>query len=672
MSDTRFSTETFLSLLQKKNGGIAIPIIQRAYTQGGRGTGKNEDQQVKRTGEAFLDCLSKALLGDDPVEIDFIYGTNEIRKSEEGKDVQIIQPLDGQQRLTTLFLLHWYLANKEGKVDEYKNTLNMFTYETRVSSRTFCEKLCLHTITVSCETVDDFRNAIENQSWFLLGWKKDPSVLSMLGMLGMIHGRLNGKTVGLWEKLIAEPPDAPIIFFYTPLEAFGLTDDLYIKMNARGKELTAFEKVKAAFNKKIDVEKWDAGKKLDESFGNQADNEWTDLLWCFRDASNQIDRYFLRLISALLVSYYAGKDRDVAIRLFNNPDGVLPDDLNKSAYDYLYESLNLVASASEKIADGEICDSIFWWRNIRDTEMRNFSSFMSLFISRKNADLSWQEHVLLYAFILYWNRVDMVDISCFKDWLRFVRNIITNIRLDEYDQFVGAKALFDELASGVSDIYTWLVEGTVKSGFAGVQMEEEKAKAQIFVKSPFSKSIIQNMEDCNFCRGRVKFVLECIDAYDCRSVVNLAKLQKACEVIFEYLNDNDVCNDFRRGMLTIGDGNYYTYWWSWLYAADAKKRCFIADIEDLRRFANDPNRSHYLKDLLNRLMNQTLCELVDEFQLPDDMPNWKKRIIKEPNLLDYSKKHFVGIPDDDSCCWLIPRNRVDDNDKGREKLRKII
>lgn len=51
-----------------------------------------------------------------------------------------------------------------------------------------------------------------------------------------------------WEILTKhyEPIEkAPISFYYFPLEKYKLTDDLYIKMNARGKALTGFENFKA-------------------------------------------------------------------------------------------------------------------------------------------------------------------------------------------------------------------------------------------------------------------------------------------------------------------------------------------------------------------------------------------------------------------------------------------
>ena len=72
-----------------------------------------------------------------PINLDFIYGN--ITGSQEDK---IFQPLDGQQRLTTLFLIHWYAYAKEKSADEtIRETLKKFSYETRLSSRRFCKAL---------------------------------------------------------------------------------------------------------------------------------------------------------------------------------------------------------------------------------------------------------------------------------------------------------------------------------------------------------------------------------------------------------------------------------------------------------------------------------------------------------------------------------------------------
>ena len=105
---------------------IVIPLIQRDYAQG------RIDNEVNRVRSRFLEALYKAVTGN-PITLDFVYGDID----EDGT----MTPLDGQQRLTTLFLLHWYAAKKE-KVSEEKYTfLSRFSYETRYSARYFCAEL---------------------------------------------------------------------------------------------------------------------------------------------------------------------------------------------------------------------------------------------------------------------------------------------------------------------------------------------------------------------------------------------------------------------------------------------------------------------------------------------------------------------------------------------------
>lgn len=76
---------------------IEVPLIQRDYAQG------RESQKDIRND--FIDALHSSLslpAGDSrlPLNLDFVYGS-----MEAGNAARFL-PLDGQQRLTTLFLLH--------------------------------------------------------------------------------------------------------------------------------------------------------------------------------------------------------------------------------------------------------------------------------------------------------------------------------------------------------------------------------------------------------------------------------------------------------------------------------------------------------------------------------------------------------------------------------------
>ena len=92
-----------------KNYTIEIPIIQRDYAQG------REDDKTTIIRGNFLNSLLTSISDEnESIELDFIYGTV---KND------VFQPLDGQQRLTTLFLLHWYIAFKESKLKEVRSNL---------------------------------------------------------------------------------------------------------------------------------------------------------------------------------------------------------------------------------------------------------------------------------------------------------------------------------------------------------------------------------------------------------------------------------------------------------------------------------------------------------------------------------------------------------------------
>ena len=99
-------------------------------------------------------------------------------------------------------------------------------------------------------------------------------------MLDAIHEKFN-HCENFFEKLVHET--SPIITFqFIDLPNFGLTDDLYIKMNARGKQLTDFENFKAKLEQFIE----DNCPDLLKDFSNKIDGRWTDLFWAYRDERN--------------------------------------------------------------------------------------------------------------------------------------------------------------------------------------------------------------------------------------------------------------------------------------------------------------------------------------------------------------------------------------------------
>ena len=161
---------TFINIFAEEIKGINIPIIQRDYAQGR----KNND--VNRIRSRFLDALYKALTTDESITLDFVYG----EVDEKG----MLIPLDGQQRLTTLFLLHWYVSKHEEIAEDECSFLKCFSYDTRYSAREFCKLISEYNPDFSKETLSD---DIRDQYWYPMDWDNDPTIAAMLVMMDDIH-----------------------------------------------------------------------------------------------------------------------------------------------------------------------------------------------------------------------------------------------------------------------------------------------------------------------------------------------------------------------------------------------------------------------------------------------------------------------------------------------------
>ncbi len=273
---------TFWNFL--KENTIEIPIIQRDYAQGRLGK-----ENLRKN---FLADLKKALGPNETMKLDFVYGSIENDN---------LNPLDGQQRLTTLWLLHWYIALRAGELNEDNcKTFRKFTYETRISSREFSQKLCVPEYFQNFDG-KDIVGFITKRTWFYSAWKQDPTIQSMLRMLGgtKIANKIGEDIIdgieelfqetnedgfkSYWEKLTKKEV---IVFYHLPLKDFGLSDDLYIKMNARGKQLTSFENFKADLigyiTKQVEdnpESKWKDLLDAENGIPIKLDKDWTDIFW---------------------------------------------------------------------------------------------------------------------------------------------------------------------------------------------------------------------------------------------------------------------------------------------------------------------------------------------------------------------------------------------------------
>ena len=474
------NTTTFWNFI--KNNEIEIPIIQRDYAQGRIGK-----ENLRKT---FLNDLKDAL--DDEqgeLKLDFVYSSGGFR----------LNPLDGQQRLTTLWLLHWYIALKAGVLnDENCKILNRFTYETRISSREFCRSLCNSSYFSKYKdgSIVDF---IEKQTWFYSVWKQDPTIQSMLRMLGR-NASQNTDVLDCIENIFKDTDDEKflsywkclaeqrkIVFSHLPLKDFGLSDDLYIKMNARGKQLTNFENFKADLigyienQSKISSNKDRWNRKLDPERGIpiKMDTIWINVFWDKRSKKNEVDDIYLAFINRffwnelILAKYDDGKPvllvgkgevdgREIRQRENVNKSYKYLNNENElyslfDPYEYYdksipiecFEKLEVILDKiaflkkNNQLQDFEkniLCgwDDSFRFIPEYKNDVKDDAQFVK--ITDKITTLSQIHRVVFFAVCKYFIDGDF-DSTTLRRWMRFVWNLVSGILMDGDPQIRSTEAI---------------------------------------------------------------------------------------------------------------------------------------------------------------------------------------------------------------------------------------
>ena len=570
---------------------IIIPIIQRDYAQG------RLDPDIDRIRSRFLDSLHDAVTGV-PITLDFVYGDID----ENG----VMTPLDGQQRLTTLFLLHWYAAKKDKVPDEQSSFLSDFGYETRYSARYFCRELTSFTPSFERPLSEE----IVDQAWFPLDWQKDPTISSMLVMLDAIEDKFKDVD-GLWKKL----KRGAITFYFLPIKDMGLTDELYIKMNSRGKPLTQFEHFKAELERNMRVVDDDISKRI----MRKIDRDWTDMLWRYRDSGSGnpedeiTDDEFLRYFHFIcdIICYQSGQspqgksadEFDMLEDYFTGEKDQVLNNLGtlESFFDcwcridgYNSPTEFLEAHMSYEHSAGKIVvDS----RNKLDI----FEDCLHAYADKTGRirQFPLNRIVLLYAITCYLRNKNQISEPDFVIRLRCVNNLIQNSE-DEVSDRTDRNRMPAILMQTDAIMLTGEIDETIENSFNVNQIAEEKEKKAFFAVHPEQKEKALLLEDHPHLKGQI-------------SIVGLENLDYAERFIslFSCNWDRIDC-----ALMAVGDyGQQERNKWRWQYASKGMQ---LAWDELFHRSANSgfENTKRILVDLLAKsasFSDDYLKQIADEY-----------------------------------------------------------
>ncbi|WP_052172534.1 DUF262 domain-containing protein [Psychroserpens jangbogonensis] len=555
---------TLFKLLQESI--IKIPLIQRDYAQG-----RNTEEDVRND---FIDKLKEIIdQNNEVLNLDFIYGYT----TKSGQDKVDFIPLDGQQRLTTLWLMHWYFAcqvevlNIEFKNEDISNALLNFTYETRISSKRFCEKLVNNPITIN-DVKGTVQEEIVNAPWFMSSWKNDPTIMAMLNMLDTIHTKLSS-CEDVWQKLTE---NNIITFDYIDIKSdeFKLTDELYIKMNSRGKPLSPFENFKAIFSQLLNDKGTDycnetkdyenSNISYQQYFAFNVDGKWTDLFWSYRDkVTSGLDDNFLNFfyyIGEML--HYKDNDSDNFNRNFESLKQVYSV---KSNVDFLFNALDLLSKIKniEAFFNALFSADMYVEDKVKLFEAKNTDLFFKAFT---NSAFNVQQRVLLFG-VLHFCIEAEIDFpnSKLKDFTRILRNlllrvrqvntskrieIISNLRLPNFFEY--SKFIFEFVrlinTNKIKNVFSVFFENEF-SGFVQETIISEQSKIEIINNNPRSCTNIIKL-------GEHRHTQAITDSFNLES----NNINKYVDAFYEIWSFKSIKNSLLvRALLTFGDFSVTTH-----------------------------------------------------------------------------------------------------------------
>lgn len=666
---------TFWNFL--KENAIEIPIIQRDFAQGRLGK-----ENLRKN---FLADLKKALDTNETMKLDFVYGSIENDN---------LNPLDGQQRLTTLWLLHWYIALRAGELNKDNcEILRNFTYETRISSREFCQNLCNPEYFQYFDG-KDIVGFITKQTWFYSAWKQDPTIQSMLRMLGgtKISDKKGEDIVdgieeifqetnedgfnSYWEKLTQKEV---IVFYHLPLKDFGLSDDLYIKMNARGKQLTNFENFKADLIGYITKQaednpesEWKYLLDAENGIPIKLDTDWTDIFWKNKSKESKIDeiyfafinRYFLQeLICAKKedkTDLYSADNLEKENVAFRHLYGEKGDDsrLQYSGLDkYLFSDgkaipLNFFTSLSETLNNFKPNLSVCKFfggcciNNNFPTWVDSKFEFIPQYDETGNiTTLGQKERVIFLAICMYFEK-DSFDETSFKRWIRVVWNIVENSGIETISAMIGAMRLIDGLSEGAHDIYNFLSNSQlqVKSNFAKEQVAEEIVKAKQILNGEQRsdgktwEEVIIEAENYAFFKGAIRFLFT-----DGEANVNWFEFDTKWGNAQKYFDENGVKDDkkvFLTKSLVIQCDNW------------------IEQLYDKQIFNPNANTWKWILTVKNWIVpvhNILLARNINDINATNENNDEKVKEFITPIIKDLPFDYFINNEPDGRFRWLGPR-----------------
>lgn len=289
------------------------------------------------------------------------------------------------------------------------------------------------------------------------------------------------------------------------MQDFELTDELYVKMNARGKSLTPFENFKSWLmkeNSTITIPKWKTN----------LDIAWNDIFWQKKDiGETKIDDQYLQFFKNMFLGdyllsrnganpghYIIVKDENIDELRQNVKFNPIPLFETEAVFAKNIESYLNVLRAFEDTAS-----AIYY-------NKRFIEKPVSTFLFKDNIGLNWWDTTYYFALTRY--IINNNDLKYLSQWSRVISNLIYNTPIESPKLYIDACESINQLLETISgnNIYEEIARLTPSSidFFAEKQKDEEIQKSKLIIDHPAEKweDLFIELENHEYFYGQVGFL----------------------------------------------------------------------------------------------------------------------------------------------------------------------
>jgi len=532
--------------------------------------------------------------------------------------------IDGQQRMTTMYLLLLSISIKDIKQHIFRNTyfnhnIPKIDYKVRDAAHDFLIEF------VDFMLNDGNVKHVKEQYWYYTLYESDKTIQSIITNYTVIQSFIDKSDM---DFSFVEN-NIELYYFDTAKSEQG--EELYIYMNSRGESVQPNENIKAQLLEGLsDDDKHKKGKEWEF---------WQNLFWKNRGKNENADEGFDEFLRWIEIIGY----------IQNNPTLS-----QKEQIEFVRKT-----KASSRISKNFITfDRVeLYFKAIERLSDKDIKYFDEKWLSGVK-DLI--DYVIILPALLYVEKYPNASTIEINRFMRFFYNIIKSDDVAKNPTLYASQVILlttEFLQTGLLDI-SEIIQIKKEGKYNNILTVEEIFKFKLYIKPPIGsireeiESEFWTVEDFGITNGKIQFILDCMNIDANTEIVESFDFQQFCKYSLHFRKLFKQPNDLlRRALLTFGE---YILWDGYSTNLEMHRYNFGFEEEHWRVIVSHENTKPVIVSLMHKFRNkptlnseqykEILEKIIDKWNETEPVHDWKVNFIKKPEYLSFceAKRACIG------------------------------